>query len=117
MPGRSCVAYFHTQAALDLETIRDRAERASIHRAVAMLSQNGHRMAMPHARKITGADGICELRPKSGRSRWRPLYAAADDGLFVVLVIAPEARVDGNGFRRAVEKAQKLMAELQAVLV
>lgn len=104
----SCIAHFHLRAMLDFEAIRDRKERAGILGAVAMLSRNGHRMTMPHARAVASTRGLYELRPKGGRSKYRPLYVAVDDVTFVVLAIAPESQTDGNGFRRAIDRARGL---------
>jgi len=44
--------------------------------AVEKLRELGDRLAPPHTKPLQGgeASGLCELRPRQGRSDWRALY-------------------------------------------
>jgi hypothetical protein len=55
--------------------------------------------------------GVRELRPRGGRSPWRPLYRRIGD-VFVVLAVGPEAQNDRRGFDRAVSAAEERLGEL-----
>ncbi len=55
--------------------------------------------------------GLRELRPRSGRSRWRPIYRQVAD-TFVILAIAPEAAIDATGFAAAVGRAKERFEQL-----
>ncbi len=46
--------------------------------------------------------------PMVGRSRYRPLYIDSGEGQFLILVIAPEAIVSPQGFRRAIDRARRI---------
>lgn len=56
-----------------------------------------------------------ELRPRRGKSRWRPLYRRADEALFAILAIGPETEIDKAGYAKAVrlakQRAQRQLAE------
>lgn len=51
--------------------------------------------------------GLRELRPRQGRSRWRPLYRRVDEALFALLAIGPEAEIDKAGYAKAVRLAKQ----------
>jgi hypothetical protein len=61
---------------------------------------------------VAATEGLRELRPGAGRSAWRTLYARIGE-MFVIAVIAPEARSDPRGFRRACQRAVERLAELE----
>ncbi len=56
--------------------------------------------------------GLCELRPRAGRSRWRPIYRRVKPSTFVILAVAPEAQIDSRGFAAAVTRAAERFAQL-----
>jgi hypothetical protein len=60
--------------------------------AVDKLKVAGPRLGHPHSSAVQGdaGKGLRELRPRSGRSRWRPLYRQVAAGTFVILAVAPE---------------------------
>ncbi len=54
-----------------------------------------------------------ELRPRAGRSRWRPIYRRVQPRMFVILAIAPEAQIDKRGFDQKVAYARQRFEELE----
>lgn len=99
---------FHPGAEKEFKKIRDQQLRLAILRVVETLKRNGPDIGMPHARSpLAGCIRLSELRPKSGQSNVRPLYAQVDHGYFVVFAIAPEAMNNPQGFRRAQDRARR----------
>jgi hypothetical protein len=86
-------------------------EAVAVRHAVDKLEAVGDRLPFPHQSKIRGAD-LRELRPRGGRSPWRAFYRKVGDVL-VVAAIAPEARVDQQGFERAIREAERRLAALE----
>ncbi len=80
-------------------------ERAAAGQAIAKLAALGPALGYPHQSAILGSSGVRELRPRRGRSRWRLLYRRSGNA-YLVAAIAPEARVNRLGFRRAVAIAE-----------
>jgi hypothetical protein len=63
-----------------------------------------------------GSDGgfrLRELRPRGGKSRWRPLYRQIGPETFVILAVAPEVQTDQAGYNRTVRHAMERFAELE----
>ena len=50
----------------------------------------------------TSAQGFRELRPRAGRSRWRPIYRRVNPSTFVIFAVGPEAEIDSRGYDAAV---------------
>ena len=72
------------------------------------------RLMSPHSSALQGSGkGLRELRPRGGRSPWRPIYRQVGETL-VVLAVAPEAEVDKVGFGRAVTHALQRLADLDS---
>jgi len=81
-------------------------------RAMDLLEEFGDRLGFPHQSHVAGAGGLRELRPRSGRSPWRAFYRRMGSTI-VIGAIGPEAQVDRQGFRRAVARAGRRLAELR----
>lgn len=83
------------------------SEKAAMHNAVEKLIASGPRLPFPHASAVKGhiGQGFRELRPRSGRSRWRPIYRRVLPGTFVVFAVAPESQIDRKGFDAAIGRA------------
>lgn len=83
--------------------------------AIEKLEVLGANLGAPHSSSVRGSplEGLRELRPRAGRSRWRPLYRQVDATTFVVLAVAPEAQINKRGFKAAVDHAVARHAELQ----
>lgn len=103
---------FHPEAETELDAVVA-ADRPAVLHAVEKLKSLGPRLPFPHQSHVEGAEGLRELRPRGGRSRWRPLYGRVGD-TFVVVAVGPEAEVDRRGFERAVAAGTARLAELRA---
>jgi hypothetical protein len=75
----------------------------------------GPRLGAPHSSAVRGEDGsgLRELRPRAGRSRWRPIYRLVQPGIFVILAVAPEAEIDKRGFDEIVRHARRRFEKLE----
>lgn len=82
--------------------------------AVEKLQAAGARLKHPHSSAVQGAagKGLRELRPRAGRSRWRPIYRRVTPDTFLILAVAPEAQIDRSGFGAAVDRAAGRFAQL-----
>jgi hypothetical protein len=80
--------------------------------AVEKLVAVGPALPFPHQSSVKGAEGLRELRPRGGRSQWRPLYGRVGE-TFVIAAVGPEVLVDARGFRRAVTAATKRLDEIE----
>ena len=87
-------------------------ERNAIYNAVRKLEALGPDLPYPHSSDIAGSEGLRELRPRAGRSPWRPLYTRVGE-MFVIVAIAPEAQSDPRGFRGACQRAAERLAALE----
>ncbi len=87
-------------------------ERVAIGHVVEKLEALGPDLPYPHQSAVRGSkSGVRELRPRGGRSPWRPLYGRVGD-IFVVLAVGPEAEKDRRGFNRAVLAAEERLREV-----
>lgn len=89
------------------------SEQAAVLHAIEKLIALGPQLAFPHQSHIEGAEGVRELRPRRGRSRWRAFYCQLER-TFVIASIGPEAGVDRRGFERAIESANDRLAALES---
>ncbi len=106
---------WHSIAHIELFSIPDVAERVAIGHAQEKLEAIGWRLGSPHSSAIKGEQGfgLRELRPRAGRSRWRPLYRRVGVESFVVLVLAPEASLNARGFDKAIQDAKRRFRGLE----
>jgi hypothetical protein len=100
---------WHPEADSERAAISDPAERVAIQHARMKLEAVGPLLGSPHSSAIKGPDGpgLRELRPRAGRSRWRPIYRQVTPRSFVILAVAPEARIDKRGFNEKVREARR----------
>jgi hypothetical protein len=89
-------------------------ERVAIANAVKKLEILGPNLPSPHQSYVQGVKGkgLRELRPRGGRSPWRPLYCRIGD-VFVVLAVGPEAQNDRRRFNKAVSEAKERLSEIE----
>ncbi len=99
------------EAAVEREALVPR-ERAALANAEAKLAALGPALPYPHSSAVRGADRLRELRPRGGRSPWRPLYRQVGDE-FVFGAVAPEAQVNPPGFAGACRRAETRLAQFE----
>jgi hypothetical protein len=106
---------WHPAADSERAAISDAAERAAIQHARMKLEVVGPGLGSPHSSAIKGADGsgLRELRPRAGRSRWRPVYKRVSPRIFIILAVAPEAAIDKRGFNEKVRDARRRFDALE----
>ncbi len=82
--------------------------------AVEKLEAAGPRLGHPHSSALRGEQGkgLRELRPRAGRSRWRPIYRRISPSTFVIFAVGPEAEIDGRGYDQAVARAAARFEQL-----
>jgi hypothetical protein len=100
---------WHPEAEEELMQL-PRDEQLALDHAVGKLAAIGPALPYPHQSAVKAGQGLRELRPRGGRSRWRALYDRRGD-TFVVAAVAPEAQVDRRGFDRAVRMAVRRLEE------
>ena len=105
---------WHPGAADDRARVDDAKERVAIQHALQKLEAEGPRLRFPHQSGASGGEGqgLRELRPRAGRSRWRPIFRRVRPDTYVILAIGPEAQVDRRGFDAAVRRASKRLTDL-----
>ncbi len=108
---------WHAKADAERKAIADVSERVAIQNAIAKLEVDGPALRAPHQSGVKGAagEGLRELRPRQGRSRWRPIYRRFGE-FFVILAVAPEAEIDSGGYDSQVREAQKRRSSLEESL-
>jgi len=113
-PGPPYNVLWHPEAVAEREASWPADEIAAIEHAVEKLRQIGPRLRHPHSSAVQGETGraLRELRPRAGRSRWRPIYRRVRPDTFVILAVGQEAQIDQAGFQSAVVRAQQRFREL-----
>ncbi len=106
---------WHPKALDEKNAIEDVAERVAIAHVIEKLEVDGPALSSPHQSGVMGEEGsgLRELRPRRGRSRWRPLYRRAEEALFAILAIGPEAEIDKAGYAKAVRLAKQRLKRLE----
>ncbi len=113
-PGPPYVVRWHPEALAERDASWPPRERAAIVHAAQKLEAEGGRLSHPHSSAVQGeaGKGLRELRPRGGRSRWRPIYRQVAPDTFLILAVAPEAAIDRAGFDTAVARASKRLSEV-----
>jgi hypothetical protein len=113
-PARWEVAW-HLKALDEKNAIEDVAEHVAIAHVIEKLEVNGPALRSPHQSGVMGEEGsgLRELRPRRGRSRWRPIYRRMKERLFAVLAVGPEAEIDRAGYAKAVRLAKQRHKRLE----
>jgi hypothetical protein len=106
---------WHPDADAERDASWPEGEKVAMWNAVDKLKAAGARLGHPHSSAVKGEEGrgFRELRPRSGRSRWRPIYRQVTPDTFVVFAVGPEAQIDQGGFDGAVSRAVSRFAELE----
>jgi hypothetical protein len=114
-PGSPYVVRWHPAADAERDASWPEREKVAMFNAVDKLKAAGPRLGHPHSSAVQGEEGkgFRELRPRAGRSRWRPIYRQLTPDTFVVFAVGPEAQIDRGGFDGAVSRAVARFAELE----
>lgn len=106
---------WHPEAERERDRCYPGPEIDAINNAVEKLEAVGATLRHPHSSAVRGADieGLRELRPRAGRSRWRPLYVQVGARTFLIVVVAPEAQIDKRGFKTAIKRAEQRLADIE----
>lgn len=101
--------------ALEERNALDSAERLAINAVIEKLRVDGPALSYPHQSAVRGkqGSGLRELRPRRGRSRWRPIYRRVEGRLFAVLAVGPEAGIDIAGYQRGVRAGRQRLDRLK----
>jgi phage-related protein len=83
--------------------VKSKEERRAIFNAVDKLQALGEQLAPPHIKPLGGEDaaGLRELRPRQGRSGWRPVYTRIGEKVYVILAVGKH-----DEFEKLVARAQ-----------
>lgn len=100
------------EAIKEREAARPDKEIKAMMNAAEKLEHLGLRISSPHVRDVKGSDGLWELRPRGGRSKWRPIYKRMAESTFVILAVAPEVETNKRGYNLAIKNAEKRALEL-----
>ena len=113
--GPPYVVRWHPEADAERDASWPAGEKVAIFHSVEKLEALGPRLGHPHSSAVQGEEGrsLRELRPRAGRSRWRPIYRQITAQAFVILAVGPEAGIDKAGFDAAVGRAAKRLAEFE----
>lgn len=105
---------WHPKAIEEKQAIESVEERVAIDHVIAKLQVDGPALRSPHQSAVMGQGraGLRELRPRQGRSRYRPIYRRVEETLFAILAVGPEAGIDRSGYSRAVRAAKQRLDRL-----
>ncbi|MFM9138957.1 MAG: type II toxin-antitoxin system RelE/ParE family toxin [Solirubrobacterales bacterium] len=99
------------EAEEELLALEQAAEIAAVLHAVEKLESQGTALRFPHQSAVRGTSAsLRELRPRSGRSPVRVIYAQTGRRGFTVLAIGPDAKLNRRGFDSAVRRAKDRLA-------
>jgi hypothetical protein len=113
--GAPYVVRWHPEADAERDESWPPGEKVAMFHSVDKLESVGPRLGHPHSSAVKGEEGggLRELRPRAGRSRWRPIYRQVAAKTFVIVAVGPEAGIDQAGFDAAVGRAAKRLAEFE----
>jgi hypothetical protein len=115
--GVNCCAKRHPGFDVEMAALllREPREHRAVTRTISRLLQFGDALRFPDSSSVRSSSvrGLRELRPRRGRSRWRPLYVITAGGIQLA-ALAPEATRDPVGYRRAVDRAAQRLSEMTA---
>jgi hypothetical protein len=90
-----CAVQWHPEAEEELMQL-PRDEQLALDHAVGKLAAIGPALPYPHQSAVKAGQGLRELRPRGGRSRWRALYDRAATRSWLLLS-RPKRRSTGEG--------------------
>jgi len=115
-PGPPYTVLWHPGAAAERDVSWPAQEKVAMLHAAQKLEAAGPRLGHPHSSALRGdvGKGFRELRPRAGRSRWRPIYRRVNPSTFVIFAVGPEAEIDSRGYDAAVARAVERFAQHEA---
>ncbi len=114
-PGPPYAALWHPEADAERDALWPAGEKVAMFHAVQKLEAAGPRLGHPHSSAVRGdmGQGFRELRPRAGRSRWRPIYRRVNPSTFVIFAVGPETEIDSRGYHAAVARAVERFGRLE----
>jgi hypothetical protein len=114
-PGPPYTVLWHLDADGERDASWPVVEKVAMLHAAQKLAAAGPRLGHPHSSAVQGkqGQGLRELRPRAGRSRWRPIYRRVNPSTFVIFAVAPEAQIDSRGYDAAVTRAVHRFGQLE----
>jgi hypothetical protein len=114
-PGPPYVVVWHPDADAERDASWPAPEKVAMLHAAQKLEGAGPRLGHPHSSAVRGDLGrsFRELRPRAGRSRWRPIYRRVNPSTFVIFAVGPEAEIDSRGYDAAVARAVERFEQLE----
>lgn len=91
---------FDSDAVIDFEDLKSRADRKAVFNVVQKLKDLGPDLPSPHVKSLKGEADLFELRPRQGACEARPIYARMGRE-FLILAVA----VKKKDFDQAVASA------------
>jgi phage-related protein len=86
-----------------LIAVKSKEEKKALLNVTDKLEALGEQLAPPHMKPLggEGAAGLRELRPRQGRSDWRPIYMRIGAEAYVILAVGKH-----DEFEKLVARAQ-----------
>jgi phage-related protein len=102
---------YDAAAAQELIAVKSKGEIKALLNAVEKLRALGEQLVPPHMKPLggEGAGGLRELRPRQGRSDWRPIYMRIGHRAYVVLAVGKH-----DEFEKLVARAQARAAQYES---
>ena len=93
--GPTYVVRWHPEADAERDASWPPGEKVAMFHSVEKLEAVGPRLSHPHSSAVQGEEGrgLRELRPRAGRSRWRPIYRQVTAQAFVIFAVGLEAGI------------------------
>ena len=106
---------WHPGADAERDSSWPAAEKVAMLHAAQKLEAAGPRLGHPHSSAVRGefGKGFRELRPRAGRSRWRPIYRRVNLSTFVIFAVGPEVGIESRGYGAAVARAVERSGQLE----
>jgi len=97
--------------AFNFVTKLDEKLKAKVYRTIALLEEYGALLSLPHSKKITGYEGLYELRIQQSNNIVRLFYFHFEDNLYIVT--SGYVKKDQKLKKGEIDKAAKIMNTLK----
>src|SRR5680860_364645 len=92
--AKSWVVDFDSDAVIDFEDVKSRADRKAVFNVVQKLKDVGPDLPSPHMKSLKGRADLFELRPRRWACEARPIYARLGQRFLVLAVAAKKKDFD-----------------------